>query len=474
MATQPIPQWLRLVVSAPIEYRRRLLVDMAGQQRFLGECSDLWQREDFAALDAGWKRCIGQGEGGIQRAYLERPRGHAKTSDIATMATWALIAARKAIVGVVAAGDLDQARLLRDSVDRLVKGNPWLGLLLTVNNYRIANRVTGSTCDIIASDVETSYGLTPDFLVCDELTHWTKEQMWASMFSSAAKRPDCMVLIIANAGVGEGTSWQWRIREAARMEPTWYFRRLDGPCASWISEALLAEQRMMLPPAAYRRLWLNQWVRGTGDAMAPADIEACCTIAEIPERGYDGWTHIQGLDLGIKRDHAALVVLACKPGQGKVKLAHCQSWKPPQGGEVDLMAVQRAVAECSQRYGSTVTFYDPHQCALMAQQLRRAGYRMEEQPFVGQALNRMASTILQAFSSRRIELYRDEELIRDLLRLVIVQKPYGYKLEAVSDEFGHADRAIALAIALPTAAEISELGIMVDDGLGNALPLSTR
>ena len=465
-----IPNWLKLVVADPVEYRRRLLIDTNRATRLLAAAADGWQQADFEALDPGWRRCVGKSNGPcVQRAYLERARGHSKTNDIAVMATWALIAAPHPITGVVAAGDLDQARLLRDGIDRLVKNNPWLGLLLTVRNYRIVNRITASVCDIVASDAATNYGLTPDFLVCDELTHWHKAEMWDTMFSSAAKRANCMVVLISNAGVGQGTSWQWRVRESARNSPDWYFSRLDGPQASWISEKQLAEQRAMLPASAFRRLWLNEWVRGTGDALEPADIEACCVLDGPPNPPESDWTHIQGLDLGIKHDHAALVVLACKPGAGKVRLAHVQSWKPPAGGEVDLIAVERAVAECSQKFSSTVTFYDPHQCALMAQRLRKAGFRMEEQPFLGQHLNRMASSILQVFSSRRIELYRDEDLVADLLRLTIVEKSYGYKLEAVSDEFGHADRAIALAIALPTAAEISELGLPMNDGLGTNL-----
>lgn len=463
-----VPNWLKLVVADPVQYRRRLMIGTDGGTQFLHTASDPWQQTDFLALDPGWLRCVGRSaEPCHQRAYLERPRGHSKTNDIATMATWALLSSQQPVNGIVAAGDLDQARLLRDAVDKLVKLNPWVGLLIGVRNYRIVNRYTGSVCDIVASDAATNYGLTPDFLVCDELTHWHKAEMWDAMFSAAAKRANCMVVVISNAGVGQGTSWQWRIREAARTSPDWYFSRIDGPKATWISEKQLAEQRAMLPASAYRRLWLNEWVRGTGDALEPADIEACCTLDGPPDPPDTTWTHIQGLDLGIKHDHAALVVLACKPGAGKVRLANVQSWKPGAKGEVDLIAVERAVAEASQKFGSTVTFYDPHQCALMAQRLRKMGFRMEEQPFIGQHLNRMASSLLQVFSSRRIELYRDTELIADLLRLTIVEKPYGYKLEAVSDEFGHADRAIALAIALPTAAEISELGLQVNDGLGN-------
>src|SRR5437899_11803933 len=44
--------------------------------RRLGDVMDPWQREDFQALDDPAKR----------HAFLERPRGHSKTSDAATEA----------------------------------------------------------------------------------------------------------------------------------------------------------------------------------------------------------------------------------------------------------------------------------------------------------------------------------------------------------------------------------------------------
>ena len=40
-----------------------------------------------------------------------------------------------------------------------------------------------------------------------------------------------------------------------------------------MSPARLAEQRRMLPPAAYLRLWENVWSSGLGDALSPEDIE---------------------------------------------------------------------------------------------------------------------------------------------------------------------------------------------------------
>jgi len=63
----------------------------------------------------------------------------------------------------------------------------------------------------------------------------------------------------------------------------------------------------------------------------------------------------------------------------------------------------------------------------------------------------MARDLLSAFRGGQIEMYNNPQLINDLSRLTIAEKSFGYKLEAASDEEGHADRAVALAIALPQA-----------------------
>jgi hypothetical protein len=170
----------------------------------------------------------------------------------------------------------------------------------------VVNRRTKSGLEIISADVASSWGHLPDFIVCDELTHWPRPELWHSLFSASAKRPDCVLVIISNAGVGLGTSWQWAVREAAREGAGWFFHSLDGPHASWISEATLAEQRRLLPGKAYGRLWLNMWQTETGDALDAADVEACITMLGPPlpsEPGLDSF--LAGLDLGLKNDHAA-------------------------------------------------------------------------------------------------------------------------------------------------------------------------
>jgi hypothetical protein len=99
--------------------------------------------------------------------------------------------------------------------------------------------------------------------------------------------------------------WCFDLRESIRSDPTWHFSRLRGPCASWLKEKTLDEQRRLLPDSTYRRLWLNEWASGDADAVfAEADIAACIDGALAPV--LLGSANVLGLDLGQAQDPSAL------------------------------------------------------------------------------------------------------------------------------------------------------------------------
>lgn len=464
------------ITSHPAEFRKVLLIDTDDGPRRYADVMDDWQRRDFDALDPGW---IAVAEGRAPefasvslRAYLERPRGHDKTNSIAVMAIWVLLSARRPVSGVVAAADQDQARLIRDAIAKLVALSTWLGTFLTVQRNAILNEHIGSRLDILTSDAPSSYGLTPDFIICDELTHWQSEELWVSLLSAAAKRRNCMLAIISNAGIGKGKFWQWLVREGFRTGENTYFSRLEGPVASWITPARLAEQERLLPPLAYRRLWLNEWTTGAGDALTEADIQAALVL-DGPMYCYeDGHSFVGAFDLGIKRDHSAFIVLACDHATHKIKLARCESWRPPDGGEVQIGNVFDAIMLARRDFGMKGVLYDPWQGEYLAQSLREHGLMADPMPFIGQNLNLMATTVLECFRSRRIALYDEPELLDDLRNLTVEEKPYGFRLQAArTAEGGHGDRATALAIGLPKATEVAALPLQspIDDGLGDNL-----
>ena len=178
-------------IRDPEEFRR--LIRLPGEQTLLfRDVAQHWQVRDFSALDPAWRAlatrkerheelllspassCVLELPGSvlvdepasvIRRAYIERPRGHSKTSDMALQIAWILVAARQPIAGLAAAADRDQATFLYDAIQRLAAVNVGLFEDLQFVQHRIKNTATGSRLDVISSDVKSSFGALPDFVV---------------------------------------------------------------------------------------------------------------------------------------------------------------------------------------------------------------------------------------------------------------------------------------------------------------------
>lgn len=489
------PATYQRYASDPSAFRAELIIDVDGAPRRFADVMDDWQRDDFAALDPALVRCVGRSDADARmRAYLERGRGHSKTTDLAVTCCWALAFATRPLRGYAFAADKDQASLLLDAIARTVRLNPWLGGLLDLQRSRVVNRAAGhpgagSSLEIFTSDVASSYGILPDFIIADELTHWQGDgELWHSIISSAAKRAGCLVAVISNAGWV--TDWQWPVREAARSSDDWYFSRLDGPRASWLTDRRLDEQRRMLPAIAFARLWLNEWSSGGGDALTEEDIERAfkADLAPMAVR-ESGWLYCAGLDLGLTRDCAALVVLAAPEGgrAGRIRLAHHKLWRPTLGRKIDLLEVERHVLEVDQLFGLEFCAFDPWQAEHLAQTIeadsdrrrrnqRRVAYSepfMREVPPVAANLRGQATLLIESFQDARLELFECEPLRSDLGKLRVEEKSYGVRLVSPRDGEGHGDTASAFALALTMAHEVAgkrpvELGPLFGDGIDRA------
>jgi hypothetical protein len=335
------------------------------------------------------------------------------------------------------------------------------------------------------------------------VTHWAKRDLFDSLLSSAAKRSHCLLLCILNAGFSQ--SWQWPLREAVRQDPGWFFHALDGPQASWISEATLAEQRRLLPAIAYARLWLNQWGSGSGDAIDPADLDAAihstatATAGRIthPHREY---IYTLGVDLGLKHDATALVTVGRHVGYcetihrptparpndvvaamldlgfiepsagsaddveyryhdatGRYAVADVRLWKPQQG-TVSLVEIEQAIKRLHELYRFVSIGVDPWQARMLSERLRAAGLPVELVDFTGPSLKAMATVTLEAFVSRSIDLPEHEQLLTDLRGLRVVEKSYGVRLDSPRGGDGHGDAATAMALALLVASRATGVG----------------
>lgn len=460
-----------------------VLQSARGVARF-GDVMAPHQREWIAAL-APAVLAVARGEQPPKnRFWLEASKGTAKDTTLAAVVLWLLAFAGRPVRLQIGAADRDQADELHRAAKDLLRLNPLLGKRIEAKSYKLTCEGNGSEAEIVAADIAGSHGARPDLLILNELTHVQKWEFVENLADNASKMPNGVLIVATNAGFTGTNAWKWR--ELARNSTRWSFHVFDQP-APWLDPAELAEAERRNSTARYRRLFWGVWSSGAGDALDEADIAAAvvpdmaplpgseCFVLPPPRKRYlprmtsdgerlpprklpkgDSLSFVAGLDLGIKHDHSALVVLAANHTTQRIRLAFVQSWAPDKRtGKVDLEAVEAAVADAHQRFSLASAGYDPYQAELMAQRLTRRCVPMREVPFVGSNLNTMATVLLETFRSRRIDLYPHDRLVADLRRLTIVEKPYGHKLEATRDADGHADTATALAIALPAAADLA-------------------
>jgi hypothetical protein len=450
---------LQAMATDPAEFRRGLLIDTDQGPRPMADCLDPFQVADFAAIDPALKRAAGLPVDSVphNRAWWERPRGHSKTSDAAVCALWCLFASRRRMSGVICAVDADQARLIVDSVRRLVGMNSWLNELIDVQRGRVVNRHTESELAVIPSDEASSFGLLPDLVILDEVAMHPSRGMFDSLISSAAKRSSCVVLVATNAGWID--SWAFEVRQLIADDPGWHLSALPGPIGSWITPAALAEQKRLLPPETFQRLWLNAWSSGSGTALAQGDIDASLNLPYAAPCRVSGITCVvAGLDLSLRKDHSALVTLGTATSEGRLKLLDVAGWAPADhGGTIDFDVIRQYVLEVNQRLQIDMVVYDPWNAAYMSQMLQDSGIRTMPWQFSTHNLDVMATSLLNNFMNRRIDLYPDPQLLRDLGRLSIQERVAGHRLVVPRGgaDGSHCDRAVALAVAIPTAVTMS-------------------
>ena len=180
--------------------------------------------------------------------------------------------------------------------------------------------------------------------------------------------------------------------------------------------------------------------------------------------------YVAGLDLSVSHDHSGLMILGINVERQLLKTAWWKRWAPPKNGEIDLMDIEKTCVRTSKQFRLSYLFYDPSQAVLMAQRLRKQSVPAKEMSFQKQGnMVAMAESLLQVVETRKLQCYDDAErsLRGDFGKFSIVEKSFGHKLEAVSDEFGHADVGTALVICLPFAVDMLEgvRGLLPDDDL---------
>lgn len=449
----------RASLLSPENFRDWVQIPAPTGPTFLAEQIQAWQTRDFAALDAGWMNLAGRASPAtghiIQRAYIERPRGHSKTSDMALQLCWILLAARQSLRGLAAAADRDQANLIHEAIQRLALANPSLCGQLEFVQHWVRNPHNQSKLEIISSDVSGSWGALPDFVICDELCHWEKPDLWYSLLSSAAKKPNCVLTVLTNAGVGRG--WQWQVREHARTSTDWHFSSLDGPHAPWITDAWLAEQQALLPTPVYERLWLNRWQHSDGEFVTLAEAEACCDQTRCRQEFGDAKTHyIAAIDYAEKRDYTVGCV-AHREGDAVI-IDRMDVVVPRPDCPTPVQWVEDWMQEIAQGFPQVRFVLDEYQLLSVIQKLEQRVPLTRFAFHGGEGNHRLALRLRQLILQRNLRWYpgcgaiatsdgRQDDLATELASLRLLQSTSGrIRIDHHRDEHAHDDRAFVAGV----------------------------
>jgi len=385
-----------------------------------------WQRFTFDQL-FGWRRADGSRR--FRTVYKEVARKNGKSTECAALGIYALVADREAGAEVYAAAtSKDQAKIVFDEADRMVKSSPHLARRVRAfrNNLHITG--TASKFTPLSSDYNTLDGLNTHCAVIDELHAHPNRELWDVLDTSTGARRQPILFGITTAGQ-EPTSFCGMLHDYAVQVATGaleddsllvYVATLDDgddwtDPRVWIKanpnlgvsirEDELADKAAkaandLAGQNAFRRLRLNQWLSASSRAIDLARWDACrgeLTPLEL-EAHNAGRVCYAGLDLSSTTDLSAAVFAfppdvegepfdvvarlympeerAFDPEARRRDRVPYDAWcdaglvVPTPGAVVDYAWIRRDVLDFADRFTLRQVGFDPYNAQALVSQLQ--------------------------------------------------------------------------------------------------------
>lgn len=428
--------------------------------RRLGDALERWQHENiFAPLDVKQQ----DGRYRYRLAYLELPRGHAKTTMIGGEAVTQLTLAGRNWRGHIAAGDREQARELFDAAAGFIRRNRYLEPAFDIRRDRILATHTGASLRLHSADAPTAHGLIVDWFAVDEFWNQPNRQLFDAFYTASVKRPDWRGVLLTTAGFDKNTIC-WEVRELAQQRDDFYAFIAPGRLASWITDEEVERMRETLPAHIFQRFVENKWVEGSGSFITREDLRRCVDDRLFPRStAIAGSPYYVAIDLGLKKDRTAgAVVHRVDPDHnraaaeahlpigatGFVVLDEMRVWEGSRRHPVSIAEVEDWIASAIERFRPRRVLIDPWQAQATRQ---RFGGLIEEFTFSAQSVAKLSVTLYRLLQSGTLRLFPDRDLERELVELQAVQTSYGWRIDHARNK--HDDRAMALAMAATAALE---------------------
>lgn len=292
-----------------------------------------WQR---AFIEAVYREDTA-GKRPVRTACLSMGRKNGKTQLAAALALCHLLGPEAENRGEIysAANDRFQASKIHSEMVALILAHPTMRQRVNILRTQkiIEDLVNGSIYVALSAEVKTKMGLSPSFVVYDELGSSSDRGLYDALDSALGARKDPLLMVIStqaaddHAPMSQLIDYGVRVNSGDIVDPSFHltFHAAPADADPWTLETWrmanpalgdfrsledverLAKQAQRMPAQenAFRNLILNQRVAGHSKFIEAAEWKACSAKAEIPL----GAKVYAALDLGSTRDMSALVLV---------------------------------------------------------------------------------------------------------------------------------------------------------------------
>ena len=303
-----------------------------------------WQRkfiEAVYATDDTGKRLV-------RTAVLTMGRKNGKTQLAAALALCHLCGPEAEERGEVyaCANDRFQASKLYNEMHAMIRQHSYLADRCNVYKYRkdIEDLDNHSVYNTLTSEAKTKMGLSPSFVVYDELGQALSRELYDTMDSAMGARKEPLLLVIstqaatAAAPLSQLIDYGLKVNAGDINDPSFHLTMYSAPeeanpwsPATWnlanpalgdfrsmedVKRLAIQAQRIPAQENAFRNLILNQRIAAEARFIVPSVWKECIGQPRIAA----GAVVYGGLDLGSTRDMSALVLAAEDPMTGEVSV----------------------------------------------------------------------------------------------------------------------------------------------------------
>ena len=458
-----------------------------------------WQKRFINAIyatDKNGLRCV-------RTSILSVGRKNGKTQLAAALALCHLSGPEAESRGEIysCANDRFQASRIFNEMVALINNHPMLPLRTNIIRFKkeIEDLSNGSMYAALSAESKTKMGLSPSFIVYDELGQAAGRALYDAMDSALGARKEPLLLVIStqaaddhapmsqlvdyglkvNRGEIKDKNFHLTLYSAPEDADPWSRKtwRAANPALddfrslSDVERMAAQAQRMPAQENAFRNLILNQRVAAEARFMEPRIWKLCGAPAEIPE----GARVYAGLDLGATRDMSALVIV-WEDGTGVFHVkAYC--WLPgnPQergdqdgapylawvksgelvaiGESTDWRIIANKIAEVNGRNRIEKLAFDRWRILEIKRELDAIGCHVPLQEH-GQGFKDMTpavDVVERLVIQKRLRHGMNAPLTMCASNAVITRDPAGGRKFDKAKSSGRIDALVALAMALSAA-----------------------